>query len=112
LYDSNKVRRWWDFGYQYKILEGIIDKNGNVNRLDLIRLRVRLAVIYGHTRGLVRSIPTMLGRENDYVLNILYDRYVPIYLLSRTSDSYGALIQLRPRRLPVHNPLLPRFSSR
>jgi hypothetical protein len=79
LYDSDKVRHWWDFGYQYKILEGVIDKHGHVNRLELIKLRVKLAVTYGHTRGLVRSIPDMHGRENDYILNIIYDRYAPNY---------------------------------
>jgi hypothetical protein len=115
LYDSDKARRWWDLGYQYEILEGVIDKNGDVDRNALTPLKIKLAATYGRLRRLMRTIPDIDGKENDYILNVIYDRYDPNYsaLKMRLTWRFHKVMPSTVARTPfTSSSVLPPLTSR
>lgn len=79
LYDSNDIRDWTALNYQYDILENtprwIRVQGTNVTR-DHIANHVRRTVNMhlNKSRQAVLASPQLSGKENDYIINVVYDR--------------------------------------
>jgi tyrosinase len=76
LYDSDRTRNWRDLGYDYDIFVPVRDDHGNLDRSDgLGELKRRLNRLYSSTRHDLKDSPQLEGGHNDYIINIIYDRY-------------------------------------
>ncbi|MCJ1463962.1 hypothetical protein MMC07_002572 [Pseudocyphellaria aurata] len=78
-WDSNRARDWTHSNYQYDTLEppkSVYNEHGELNRdLWIAELRRILNEKYSNTRHELLSSPRIEGNKNDYIINILYDRY-------------------------------------
>jgi tyrosinase len=76
LYDSNATRDWRTLGYDYDTTSGILNDDGRLDGQNgRAELKRRLNQLYSTTRGDMLGAPKLGGDENDYIINVVYDRY-------------------------------------
>lgn len=82
FWTSEDCQKWTKYGYQYDDLEvtpADNDENGNFSEERyLARLSVWFNILYKGSSNAAQSSPMFLSQDdefNDYIVNILYDRY-------------------------------------
>jgi hypothetical protein len=77
-YTSDLVKDWTKLGYQYDTLEKprvLRLQPGDRSSVDhLTQLKRVVNLKYNATRSAVLNAPDIHGKENDYLINIIYDR--------------------------------------
>jgi hypothetical protein len=89
LYISDNIRGWRVLGYDYDINTTTVDGGGQLvgePEPDLGKLKRNLNRLYGTTRGDTLHSPRISGHNNDYIINVVYDRCAN---LSPNAPSYN-----------------------
>ena len=80
LYNSNMIRDWTKLGYSYPELQPWLPEYkpfGVFDRPRYLRaIKRQINKLYGSTRRLVLASPwsKIEGLENDYIVNVIYER--------------------------------------
>ncbi|RGP69879.1 di-copper centre-containing [Fusarium longipes] len=74
-WNSTMVENWTNLGYTYDVLKPEKDSNDDKASPELIQRR--LTETYGHLRKTIHGVSeqNIKGIENDYVINIIYNRF-------------------------------------
>ncbi|KAH7188056.1 uncharacterized protein B0J16DRAFT_381940 [Fusarium flagelliforme] len=75
-WNSDMVQNWTDLGYTYADLEP--EKDSNDLKASPGLIQKRLTKKYGHLRRVIHKVSdqNIVGLDNDYVINITYNRFV------------------------------------
>lgn len=82
FYNSNSIRDWTKLGYSYPELQPWLPEynpSGVFDRRRYIKaIKRQINHLYGSTRRLVLGSPweKIGGLQNDYIINVIYERWV------------------------------------